>query len=272
MLVFLKCSSEFNKDEHDQNFPNSSCIEDLSTLLRSVMLSVDGNHLIQELKVSELLSVWSAMIAEWHAWEESEDLSIFDVIKEIVNLDGSCKLKNFLVKEIPPPPAPPVPERSIVEGIGTFVSEAIKQYPSATYRACSCVHALLHCPTYSIETEGVKQSLAIVFSRAAFSRFVEVRSEPSSLWKPLLLAISSCYLCYPEIVEGIMEKGEDGGITIWASALCDVSSSSFEATGLTTESEMKLIGKYLLSAVTIITKIFRACLNEFWFLVFKFYF
>ncbi|KAK2358448.1 ARM repeat superfamily protein [Trifolium repens] len=229
------------QDQQDQNVLTSSCIEDLSTLLRSVMLSIDGNQLVQEFKVTELLSVWAEMIAEWHAWEESEDLSIFDVIKEIVNLDRSFRLKNFLVKEVPPPPAPPVPERSIVEGIATFVSEAIKQYPSATYRACSCVHTLLHCPTYSIETEGVKQSLVIVFSRAAFSRFVEVRSTPNSLWKPLLLAISSCYLCYPEIVEGIMEKSEEGGVTMWASALCHVSSSSFEAAGLSTESETKLI-------------------------------
>ncbi|CAJ2650143.1 importin beta-like SAD2 homolog [Trifolium pratense] len=229
------------QDQQDQNFPTSSCIEDLSTLLRSVMLSVDGNQLIQEFKVPELLSVWAEMIAEWHAWEESEDLSIFDVIKEIVNLDRSFRLKNFLVKEVPPPPAPPVPERSIVEGIATFVSEAINQYPSATYRACSCVHTLLHCPTYSIETEGVKQSLVVVFSRAAFCRFVEVRNTPNSLWKPLLLAISSCYLCYPEIVEGIMEKSVEGGVTMWASALCHVSSSSFEAAGLTTESETKLI-------------------------------
>jgi hypothetical protein len=243
MFIFLNCFSEFNKDQQDQNLLTTSCIEDLSTLLRSVMLSIDGNQLIQEFKVTELLSVWAEMIADWHAWEESEDLSIFDVIKEIVNLDRSYRLKNFLVKEVPPPPAPPVPERSIVEGIATFVSEAIKQYPSATYRACSCVHTLLHCPTYSIETEGVKQSLVIVFSRAAFSRFVEVRSTPNSLWKPLLLAISSCYLCYPEIVEGIMEKSEEGGVTMWASALCHVSSSSFEAAGLSTESETKLIGK-----------------------------
>ncbi|KAG5011003.1 hypothetical protein JHK87_019518 [Glycine soja] len=219
---------------------SSSCIEDLSTLLQSVLLSIDGNHMIQELKVSELVSVWSEMIAEWHAWEESEDLSIFEVIKEIVNLDCRYKLKNFVVKEMPPPPAPPVPERSIVEGIGAFISEAIKQYPSATLRACSCVHILLHCPTYSPETEGVKQSLAIVFSQAAFSRFIEVQSTPSALWKPLLLAISSCYLCYPDIVEGILEKGEHGGIKIWASALCHVSNRSFEP-GLTAEAEMKLV-------------------------------
>lgn len=205
--------------------------------------------MIQELKVSELLSVWAEMIAEWHAWEESEDLSIFDVIKETVSLNSRYGLKNFLVKDMPPPPAPPVPERSIVEGIGTFVSEAIKQYPSATLRACSCVHLLLHCPTYSLETEGVKQSLAIAFTSAAFSRFIEVQSTPDSLWKPILLAISSCYLCYPDIVEGILEKAEKGGVTIWASALCHVSNSSFEA-GLTATSEMKLMGKCFHSAIT----------------------
>ncbi|XP_057416907.1 importin beta-like SAD2 homolog isoform X2 [Lotus japonicus] len=227
-------------DQQDQNSLPSSCIEDLSTLLQSVILSIDGNHMIQELKVSELLSVWAEMIAEWHAWEESEDLSIFDVIKETVSLNSRYGLKNFLVKDMPPPPAPPVPERSIVEGIGTFVSEAIKQYPSATLRACSCVHLLLHCPTYSLETEGVKQSLAIAFTSAAFSRFIEVQSTPDSLWKPILLAISSCYLCYPDIIEGILEKAEKGGVTIWASALCHVSNSSFEA-GLTATSEMKLM-------------------------------
>lgn len=233
---------EFDKDQEEQHSPPSSCIEDLSTLLQSVVLSIDGNQMIQELKVSELLSVWAELIAEWHAWEESEDLSIFEVIKEIVNLGRRYRLKNFFVKEMPPPPAPPVPERSIVEGIGAFISEALKQYPSATLRACSCVHILLHGPTYSPETEGVKQSLAIAFSQAAFSRFMEVQSTPGSLWKPLLLAISSCYLCYPDIVEGTLEKGEHGGITIWTSALCHVSSKSFEP-GHVAEAEMKLIGK-----------------------------
>ncbi|XP_020226880.1 importin beta-like SAD2 [Cajanus cajan] len=227
-------------DQEDQQCPPSSCIEDLSTLLQSVLLSIDGSHMIRELKVSELLSVWAEMIAEWHAWEESEDLSIFGVIKETVNLDRKYRLKNFIVKETPPPPAPPVPERSIVEGIGAFISEAIKQYPSATLRACSCVHILLHCPTYSHDTEGVKQSLAIAFSRAAFSHFIEVQSTPGSLWKPLLLAISSCYLCYPDIIEGILEKGAHGGITIWASALCHISNRSFEP-GLMVEAEMKLM-------------------------------
>jgi len=244
-IVFLKVFSpfpEFDKDQQDQQAPPSSCIENLSTLLQSVLLSVDGNHMIQELKVSELVSVWAEMIAEWHAWEESEDLSIFEVIKEIVNIDRRYRLNNFVVKDMPPPPAPPVPERSIIEGIGAFISEAIKQYPSATFRACSCVHILLHCPTYSPETEGVRQSLAVAFSQATISRLIEVQSTTGAIWKPLLLAISSCYLCYPDIVESILEKGKRGGIRIWASALSHICNTSSEP-GLTAESEMKLTGK-----------------------------
>lgn len=233
---------ESDKDQQGQHSIPSSCIEDLSTLLRMVMLSITGNHMIQELKVLELLSVWADIIAEWHAWEESEDLSIFDCIKEVVKLDQRYRLKNFLVNKMPSPPAPPVPERSIIESICAFISEAILQYPSATWRACSCVHILLHCPTYSLETESVKQLMVVSFSRAAFSRFKEVQSKPSPLWNPLLLAISSCYLCYPDTVESVLEQGEKGGMAIWASALCHVSSSSFEA-GPTTESDLKLIGK-----------------------------
>ncbi|KAJ0034879.1 hypothetical protein Pint_24242 [Pistacia integerrima] len=216
-----------------------SCIDDSSTLLRFIMLSVSASNAIGELKLSELLLVWADMIADWHAWEETEDLSIFDCIKEVVSLHSTYGLKNFVVRQMPSPPAPPVPQRSIIEGISAFLSEAILQYPSATWRACSCVHTLLLVPNYSSETEGVKQSLAVVFTRAAFSHFRAIQSKPCPLWKPLVLAISSCYLCCPDIVDGILNKDEDGGFTIWASALASVCSSNFEPS-LCTESEIKL--------------------------------
>jgi hypothetical protein len=232
---------KFDKDQEGEASPPPSCIEDASTLLLSIMLSVTRSNLLLELKVSELLLVWADLIADWHAWEETEDLSVFDCIKEVVNLHGKYGLKNFLVRRMPSPPAPPVPERSTIEGIGVFVSEAILQYPSATWRACSMVHLLLHVPSYSSETDGVKQSLAIAFSRGAFSRFREIRSKPCSLWKPLVLAISSCYLCYPHVVEEILEKDEDGGCAIWASALGFLLTSSCQS-GLSATSEIKLIG------------------------------
>ncbi|KAJ7955304.1 Importin beta-like SAD2-like protein [Quillaja saponaria] len=238
----------YSLDPESESSPPSSSIDDLSTLLRFIVLSVTGSGHIHELKLSELLSIWADLIAEWHAWEEAEDISIFDCIKEVVSLNPKYGLNNFLAKQMPLPPAPPVPQRSILEGIGTFISEAILQYPSATRRACSCVHIILHVPTYSFETVGVKQSLAIVFCQAAFSRFREVQSNPCSLWKPLLLAISSCYVCYPDIVEGILEKGEEGGFAVWASALCYVSTSSFEPC-LTAESEMKLTVMALVQVV-----------------------
>lgn len=235
-------------DQEGEASPPPSCVDDSSTLLWSIMLCVTGSDILLELKVSELLLVWANLIADWHAWEESEDLSIFDCIKEIVSIHSKYGLKNFLARQMPSPPAPPVPQCSIIEAIGVFVSEAISQYPSATWRACSCVHLLLHVPSYSYETEGVKQSLVIAFSRAAFSRFREIRSKPCSLWKPLLLAISSCFLCYPDTVEGILEKGEDGGFAIWASALGFMSTSSFEP-GLSSECELKLLVTVLAQVV-----------------------
>ncbi|KAF9592182.1 hypothetical protein IFM89_012676 [Coptis chinensis] len=217
----------------------ASCLNDASILLQSIMQFVTEAKEVSEMKLSELLTVWASLIADWHAWEELEDLSIFDCIKEVVHLCRKCDLENFFVTRIPSPPAPPIPQCSIIEGIGAFVTEAITQYPSATWRACSCVHLLLHIPNISLETE-VQQSLVVAFSGAALSRFREIQSKPSALWKPLLLVISSCYLCNPDIVEEVLEKDEKG-FTAWASALSYISTSSFEP-GLSAESEIKLIG------------------------------
>ncbi|CAK7326263.1 unnamed protein product [Dovyalis caffra] len=228
--------------------PTPTCLDDSSTLLQSVMLSVTGSNAIQQLKLSELLLVWADLIADWHAWEELEDLSVFDCIKEVVSLHRRYGLENFIVGQMPSPPAPPVPRQSIIEGIGAFVSEAISQYPSATWRASSCVHILLNVPSYSFEAENVKQSLATAFSQAAFSRFREIQSKPCSLWKPLLLVISSCYLCYPDTVEAILERYAEGGFTIWASAIAFVCSGSFEP-GLSTNSEIKLTAMTLVKVI-----------------------
>ncbi|OMO58548.1 hypothetical protein COLO4_34539 [Corchorus olitorius] len=217
-----------------------SCVDHSSTLLRSIILSVSGSNVIAELKLSELLLVWADLISDWHAWEEAEDISVFECIKEVVSLHSKYGLKNFIVRDMPLAPAPPVPKRSIIEAISSFVSEAILQYPSATWRACSCVHILLHVPNYSCETECVRQSLAVVFSQAAFSRFRGVRSKLCSLWKPLLLAIGSCYLCYPDTVETVLEKEEDGGFSTWAAALAFASARPSEL-GLSAKSEIKLM-------------------------------
>ncbi|CBI25943.3 unnamed protein product, partial [Vitis vinifera] len=127
-----------------------SCIDDSSALLRSIMRSITTYNELLELKVAELLVAWADSIANWHAWEEMEDLSIFECIKEVVNLHGKFGLKDFIVRGLPSPPVPPVPQRSIIKGIGAFVSTAIAEYPSATWRASSCVHVLLHVPSLLI--------------------------------------------------------------------------------------------------------------------------
>ncbi|WJZ86762.1 hypothetical protein VitviT2T_006189 [Vitis vinifera] len=187
-----------------------SCIDDSSALLRSIMRSITTYNELLELKVAELLVAWADSIANWHAWEEMEDLSIFECIKEVVNLHGKFGLKDFIVRGLPSPPVPPVPQRSIIKGI-----------------------------VYSSEVESVKQSLVIAFSEAASSRFKAICSKPCSMWKPLLLTISSGYLCYPDIVERVLEKKEHTGFTNWASALGFIATSTFEH-GPSAESEIKL--------------------------------
>ncbi|RZC88230.1 hypothetical protein C5167_016031 [Papaver somniferum] len=205
-----------------------------------IVRSVDKSNTVLDLKVSELLKVWAGVIADWHAWEELEDLSIFECISEVINLHRKCEIKNFIVGSVPSPPAPPVHRSSIVEGIGAFVYGAISEYPSATWRACSCVHSLLHIPTFSVEAEGVKQSLVIASSQAAFSCFKDIQSKPVPLWKPLLLLLSSCYLYDPSLMEKILEKAMENGFTVWVSALMHIASGDFEP-ALSAGSEIKLL-------------------------------
>lgn len=240
-MKYIYLLQDLDSSKECEVLPPPSCIDDSSTLLRSIMLSVRDTDSIKELRLSDLLSVWADLIAEWHAWEETEDLSVFDCIKDVVNLYKKYGLRNFMEGKMPAPPSPPVQKRSIIEGICSFVGEAILQYPSATWRACSCVHILLHLPSYTSDLEDLKKSLVSTFAHAAYSHFGQVKSKPCALWKPLLLAISSCYLSSPDVVEKILEK-EEGGFKSWTSALGYISTSSFEP-GLSDVSEVKLTGK-----------------------------
>ncbi|KAL5700694.1 hypothetical protein ACHQM5_026109 [Ranunculus cassubicifolius] len=214
-------------EEVSEQLPPPSCINEASIMLRSMMQFVTEDKQVIEMKLPELLTEWANLIANWHAWEEQEDLLIFDCVKEAIQFFSKFDLK----------------KPSIIEGIVTFLSEAISQYPSATYRACSCVHSLLHLPQVVH-----KQALVTAFSQAAYSRFQEIQTKPSPLWKPIILVISSCYLCYPDIVENVLGKD---GFTSWASALGHISTSSFEP-GLSSESEIKLIVMALVKVVELL--------------------
>ncbi|KAJ0980544.1 hypothetical protein J5N97_008799 [Dioscorea zingiberensis] len=215
--------------------PSPSCVNDASALLGFVMRFIVTTNEVSELKITELLAVWAELIAEWHAWEEMEDLAIFNCVREAIDLHKRYDFSNYFMRKLPSHNS----SHSIIERIAAFVHEAIGAYPSATRRACSCVHLLLHTPRFSIETEGAKRSMAAAFAEAAFSRFRDISNKPLGLSNPLLLVISSCYISYPDIVEQVLEKNEDKGFTIWACGLASVSASSPEP-GLLSESEIKL--------------------------------
>ncbi|WOL03237.1 hypothetical protein Cni_G11957 [Canna indica] len=214
-----------------------SCLDDASTLLGLILRSATNEDEVKELRIPELLAVWSDLIADWHAWEEMEDLAVFDCIHEVANLQRRCDSMNFFVGRIASHTSGL--EHSIIEGISTFVTKGITEYPSATWRACLCVHSLLHIPHFSFLTEGVKQSFVSSFTQAAFSHFKILRNKPTGLWKPLLLVISLCYLMYPQNVEQVLEKDEDDGFMTFICGLVHISSSSFDS-GLSSASETKL--------------------------------
>ncbi|XP_064999470.1 uncharacterized protein LOC135633656 isoform X2 [Musa acuminata AAA Group] len=218
--------------------PPLSCLDDASTLLGLILKSATKKNEIEELKIPELLALWSDLISDWHGWEEMEDLAVFDCIQEAVNLQRRCDSTNFLLTRISSRVSPGV-DQSIIEGVSAFVTKGIMAYPSATWRACSCVHELLHVPSFSFQMQCVKQSIITSFTQAAFSHFKDLRNKPTGLWKPLLLVISSCYILCPEIVEQVLDRDEDNGFMIVACGLAHVSSRSFDS-GISSVSEIKL--------------------------------
>uniref|UniRef100_A0A1J3IUD6 Importin beta-like SAD2-like protein n=1 Tax=Noccaea caerulescens TaxID=107243 RepID=A0A1J3IUD6_NOCCA len=231
--------------------PPTSCIDHLSTMLRFIVLASTNCKVVVELRLTKLLVVWADLLASWNGWEESEDLSVFDCIEEVVDINKKYGFRSFLFRDMPSPPAMPVRPRSVVESIGSFVSKAILEYPSATSRACSSVHTILHVPDYSYDIEGVRTTLATVFSEAAFSHFLKLREKPCSLWRPLLLAISSCYICYSDIVEGVLEKVISGGFELWVSSLAFSYSLTID-TSPSTSPEVKL---YVMTLVKVIEQL-----------------
>lgn len=86
-------------EEDSPSLPPPSCIDDSSALLRFIMQSITTSNEVLKVKLSDLLLVWADLIANWHAWEETEDLSIFNCIKDIVGLNQKFVLKNFIMGE-----------------------------------------------------------------------------------------------------------------------------------------------------------------------------
>ncbi|CAD6252436.1 unnamed protein product [Miscanthus lutarioriparius] len=218
--------------------PPPSCVNDASVLLEFVMSSVTCMEETASMKVFELVAIWADTIANWDSWEEMEDQGVFNAIKEAVSFHQRFDLDGFFLKMLPSQ-SENGSQSSVIGRVSNFVTKAIAAYPSATWRACSCIHTLLHAPNFSLGTQDARKTIAESFAQAAFSRFKSISDSPAGLWKPLLLAISSCYICYPDAIELVLNKFDGNGFAIWTSALAQVSSSSFNP-GLSSESEIKL--------------------------------
>ncbi|XP_062182615.1 uncharacterized protein LOC133886794 [Phragmites australis] len=230
--------------------PPLSCVNDASVLLEFIMRSVTCVEETASMKVFELVAVWADTIAYWDSWEEMEDQGIFNTIKEAVNFHQRFDFTGFFLKMLPSQ-SENDSQSSVIGRVSNFVTRAIAAYPSATWRACSCIHTLLHAPNFSLGTEDARKNIAVSFSQAAYSCFKSESDSPAGIWKPLLLAISSCYICYPDAIEQVLRNYDGNGYAIWTSALAQVSSTSFSP-GLSSVSEIKLA---VLTLATVIERL-----------------
>lgn len=144
---------------------------------------------------------------------------MFDTIQDLINLHKKYGLRDFFSGSIPSPPAPPVPQCSILDCITSFVIEALSAHNTTVWRACLCFHVLLNMKSFSSEAESIRQKLVVSFCLKAYSRLMEIRSNPVALWKPLLLVTSSCYLCCPDVVENILMNVDKNAFISWAGTL-----------------------------------------------------
>ncbi|TVU23430.1 hypothetical protein EJB05_25796 [Eragrostis curvula] len=218
--------------------PPPSCVNDASVLLEFIMRSVTCVEEAASMKVFELVAVWADTIAYWDSWEEMEDQGVFNTIKEAINFHQSFDFTGFFLKMLPSQ-SESDSQSSVIGRVSNFVTRATAAYPSATWRACSCIHTLLHAPNFYLGIEDARKDLAVSFAKAAFSRLESVSDSPAGIWKPLVLAISSCYICYPDAIEQVLHNYDGNGYAIWTSALAQVSSTSFSP-GLSSASEIKL--------------------------------
>lgn len=79
--------------------PPPSCLSDASVLLAAILRYTQDSTAAVSMKVEPLLQVWANLVADWNAWEEEEDESVFDSIEEAVALQVSFK---FLLTAVDP--------------------------------------------------------------------------------------------------------------------------------------------------------------------------
>nr|PNR26439.1 hypothetical protein PHYPA_031014 [Physcomitrium patens] len=231
-----------------QSTPPSSCLSDASVLLAAILRYTRDSTSAATMKIEALLHVWANLVADWNAWEEEEDESVFDSIEEAVALQGRCPMLHFTMAEALPTSAHQEPKRSVLECLVTFITSAIESaYPAACWRACRCAHALLHATQLSFEGEAISNQLIPRLCEIATRRLKQLTSVIVPLAKPLILVITMCFIVSPEQVEKILsseddtslENGASQGLLMYAESLASLAESEADP-GLSLESEMKL--------------------------------
>ena len=69
--------------------PSPSCLSDASFLLAPILRHTQSLAEVVSMRIDSLLRVWANLVADWSAWDEHKDESVFDCIDELIDLQVS---------------------------------------------------------------------------------------------------------------------------------------------------------------------------------------
>ncbi|KAG6558222.1 hypothetical protein Mapa_000405 [Marchantia paleacea] len=231
--------------ESKSSCPPSTCLNDLSVLLAAVLKFIDNPKAVETLKVEALLQAWAELVAPWKAWEEKQDMAVFEVIDEALSLQARCPFFHFGNASPRTPQSTDLRTIVTIQGFVTFLSLCMESgCVAAASRACRRAHSLLHV---CVSSQDILENTINCFTNSAIRRLRQLkRSLSMPLVKSLLLVIATCYVLLPSSVEQVLTENmvsrsssNKNGFIRWGEAFAALAESG-RTPGLCKRTELKL--------------------------------
>ncbi|KAL3688773.1 hypothetical protein R1sor_015082 [Riccia sorocarpa] len=225
--------------------PPSMCLNDLSLVLAVVLKYTGSSKKVEALKIEALLQVWAELVAPWKAWEEKQDMAVFDVIDEAISLQSRCPFAQLGSTPRKSPQSTDLRTIVTVQGFVTFLSCCMESgCAAAASRACRRAHALLHI---CISSQEILENTVVCFTNSAIRRLRQLkRSLNTPLVKSLLLVIATCFVLLPTSVEQVLAQNmvtrsssNRNGFLRWGEAFAALAETG-RTPGLSKRTELKL--------------------------------
>ncbi|KAL2630742.1 hypothetical protein R1flu_015428 [Riccia fluitans] len=225
--------------------PPPMCLNDLSMVLATVLKYTDSPKRVETLKVEALLQVWAELVAPWKAWEDKQDMAVFEVIDEAMSLQSRCPFAQLGSTPFKSLQSTDLRTIVTIQGFVTFLTCCMEcGCAAAASRACRRAHALLHI---CISSQEILENTVICFTNSAIKRLRQLkRSLSMPVVKSLLLVIATCFVLLPASVERVLAENmvsrsssNKNGFLRWGEAFAALAETG-RTPGLCKRTELKL--------------------------------